>query len=48
MGGPAGRGKGEGEEDQEHLNKSMEPTGEHWDTGENTVPPVIGRPGYEA
>lgn len=48
MGGPAGRGKGKGEEDQEHLNKFMEPTDEHWGTGEKTVPPVIGEPGYEA
>lgn len=49
MPGAAGRGKGKGkgEEDQEHLNKFMEPTDEHWGTGEKTVPPVIGDPSYE-
>jgi hypothetical protein len=47
IGGPAGRGKDKSEEDQEHLNKFMEPTDEHWGTGEKTVPPVIGEPGYE-
>ncbi|MFI9388565.1 WXG100 family type VII secretion target [Kutzneria sp. NPDC052558] len=47
MGGPACRGKGKGEEDQEHLNKFMEPTDEHWGTGEKTVPPVIGDPDYQ-
>jgi hypothetical protein len=47
MAGAAGRGKGKGEEDQEHLNKFMEPTDEHWGTGEKTVPPAIGDLGYE-
>ncbi len=40
-------GKGKGEEDLEHTNKFMEPTDEHWGTGEHTVPPVIGDPGYQ-
>jgi uncharacterized protein YukE len=47
MGGPAGRGKGKDEEDHEHLNKFMQPTDEHWGTGEKTVPPVIGDPDYQ-
>ncbi|AHH98569.1 PPE domain-containing protein [Kutzneria albida] len=48
VGGPAGRGKGsKGEEDLEHTNKFLEPTDEHWGTGEKTVPPVIGEPGYQ-
>ena len=47
FGGPAGRAKDKGEEDHEHLNKFIEPTDEHWGTGEKTVPPVIGEPGYE-
>jgi len=42
MPGANGRGKGKDEEDQEHLNKFMEPTDEHWGAGERTVPPVIG------
>ena len=47
MPGAAGRGKSKDEEDQEHLNKFMEPTDEHWGTGEKTVPTVIGDPGYQ-
>jgi hypothetical protein len=48
MSGAAGRGKGKNEEDQEHVNKFMEPTDEHWGTGEKTVPPVIGDPDYHS
>jgi PPE family len=47
LGAGAGRGKGKGEDDVEHTNKFMEPTDEHWGTGEKTVPTVIGEPGYE-
>jgi PPE family len=47
MPGAGGRGKSKDEEDKEHLNKFMEPTDEHWGTGEKTVPPVIGDPGYQ-